>query len=306
MGTLLIEEYPLRGVRLKLARARNHLETLKDEYVAFCERNPLTISVQYEDREYPVLIREHSGEERTETRTQEFAVFRLHIHEHPPLVWSVIIGDCLQNTRAALEHLTWRLAYPEHGGEGPNAGTSFPIYTKRREYRKMKEGLRSKVQQMAGPVQEVIESVQPYQRGRKAKRDPLWILNELARVDRHQVFHVVVATIEWEKVFSAPPGTPGGGAYVAPAHINDELYKRITRSDRRFFTPEDGAELTYTFSRNVSPPYTRRTVGYGANYYIVFSESEAKDATGLPVIETLEHILRHIETEVLPRFMKFF
>ena len=152
----------------------------------------------------------------------------------------------------------------------------------------MKEGQRSKVQQMAEPVQEVVESVQPYRLGNDAQLDPLWILNELARVDRHQVLHVVVATIEGEQVSSAPPGTPGGGPQIGPAVIDDDLYEHISRGHRLFSLPENGTKLATIFSRNVSPPYTRRTVGFEASYFIVFGESEAKNTTGLPVIETLE------------------
>ena len=274
-----MEEYFFEGVRLKLARARNHLETLRDAYKFFCDQNPYTVSLQYEDRQQPVRIQEDSGEERTETRTQEFAVFRFHVRENPPLIWSVIIGDCLQNARSALEHLAWQLAYPEYGGKGPNIWTSFPIYAKRREYRKMKEGQRSKVQQMAEPVQEVIESVQPYRLGNDAQLDPLWILNELARVDRHQVLHVVVATIVGQQVFSAVPGTPGGGPQIGPAVIDDDLYERISRGHRRPSLPQNGTEMASIFSRNISPSYTRRTVGFEASYFIVFGESEAKNTT---------------------------
>jgi len=302
-----MEAYPLSGVELKLERARAHLETLEDAYSAFCDRDPLTISMRYEDREYPVLIRDDSGEERQERRTHEYAVFRLHIKEHPPPAWSVIIGDCLQNARAALEHLAWRLAYTEQGGMGPNAYTSFPIYAKRREYRKMEEGPRSKVQQMAEPVREAIKCVQPYQREADAWLDLLWILNELARVDRHQVLHVAVAIIEGEQVyFGAVPGTRGGGPYLAPANISDELYERISRRDRQPSTPEDGAEVATVASRHPAQPHTRWTTGFEAVYFTVFSESEAKITSGLPVIETLQRILRHIETEVLPLFRKYF
>jgi hypothetical protein len=295
-----MEEFPLRGVRLKLARARDHLETLKSAYGAFCERDPMTISMRYEDREYPMLIRDDAGEERQETRTHEYAVFRLHIQEHPPSAWSVIIGDCLQNARAAIEHLAWQLAYPEYGGSGPTRRTNFPIVDQRPHFWRTIEGVGT-------AANGVIESLQPYQRGADARLDPLWILNELARVDRHQVLHVAVAIIEDQQIYAgAVPGTRGSGAYLVPADISDELYERISRRDRQPITPEDNAEMATIASRHPALPHRRWTVGFEAVYFIVFSESEARITTGLPVIETLERILRQIESETLPLFGKFF
>lgn len=242
-----MEEYPLRGVRLKLARARNHLDALKDSYAAFCDRDPFTVSMRYEDREQTVQIREDSGEERTETRVQEEAVFRWHVQERPPTAWSVIIGDCLQNARAALEHLAWQLAYPEYGGSGPTRGTSFPILDQRPRSWRLVEGV-------GNAANEVFECLQPYQRGADAQLDPLWILNELARVDRHQVLHVVVAVLTAESLSSMPSGTPGGGAYLAPADITDELYERISRRGRQPDTPEDGTEIAWAMAR-MPPQY---------------------------------------------------
>src|SRR5829696_5768999 len=163
-----MEPSPLSGVELKLGRARTHLEALEDAYSTFCDRDPWTISMQYEDREYSVTSRDESGEERLEMRTDEYAVFRVHIQEQPPSAWSVIIGDCLQNARAALEHLAWQLASPEYGGSGPNNYISFPIYSKRRKYKNMVAGRYSNVQAMAEPAQEMIEGLQPYQRGTDA------------------------------------------------------------------------------------------------------------------------------------------
>ena len=280
--------YPLRGVRLKLARARSHLEALKDAYDAFCDREPFTVSMRYEDREHT-----------------EQAVFHWHVQERPPTAWSVIIGDCLQNARAALEHLAWELSCPEYGGSEPNTDTAFPIYRRRRDYMRMKDGPRSKVRAMAEPAQKVIEGLQPYRLEAEAHRDPLWILNELARVDRHQVLHVVVAVVTGETVWTMPSDTPGGGAYLGPADITDEIYERISQRGLQPDTPEDGTEMASVMARML-PQGKPRTVGFEAGYFIVFSESEARITTGLPIIETLERILRHIETEIVPRFGKFF
>jgi hypothetical protein len=296
----LIDEYPLRGFSPKIARARTHLQALKDAYGAFCDREPLTVSVQYEDREYPTTITEESGKQRVVNTTHEYAVFRLQVNENPPLNWSLIIGDCLQNTRAALEHIAWCLAYPQYGGSGPTRGTSFPMLDRQPHRWRPIEGI-------GDAANEVIALLQPYQRGADARLDPLWILNELARVDRHQVLHVVAATVGRAGISltDSPPGTPGGGAHIAPAYIDDELYEALSRGDQQLSLPKDGTEMASAYTSFLWPPRRRRTIELNTSYFIAFTESEAKITTGLPVIETLERILRHIETEVLPRFMRF-
>ena len=76
------------------------------------------------------------------------------------------------------------------------------------------------------------------------------------------------------------------------------------------FSLEYGVELASVgLTKNLTPPYERRTVGLNASYFAAFKEGEADDSAGMPVIETLKHILSYLETEVLPaevlpRFMK--
>jgi hypothetical protein len=286
------------GAKLKLARARHHLTTLKEEHDAFCARTPFRVSMEREGKAHAVTITEDSGEQRVEKRKQEFAVFRFHINENPPLVWSIVIGDCVQNARSALEHLAWQLAYPEFGGCGPKPGrTAFPICLKHGEFKKIKD-------EFGRPVQEAMEKVQPYELGENAGQHPLWILHDLARIDRHRVLHVVAAALVDESVASYIPETPrSGGVQVTPANIDDELYESITRSPGSFVRA-DNDKLAEIFSRNPFPPYAARPVAFSARYFVAFGSSET--ATGWPVIETLNRILGYVEDEVLIRIESLF
>jgi hypothetical protein len=293
----LSEIDPLEGASLKLMRARDHLATLKDEYSAFCARDPVRVTMQYENREYP------------QTTIDEYAVFRAHIDENPPSHWSVIVGDVLQNARAALEHLAWQLARKEHGGRGPKeCETGFPMLTKDPD---SDNGAKRTWQRSVGRIgeraQEEIKKLQPYQRGYEAKRDLLWILHDLARVDRHRVLHVVAAawTVPGMSISLQPPSTPGGGAHIVPADINDELFESISRGSASLDLIVDGAEMASGNTlKSISPEYRRRTITFDASYFVAFSESEVECATGLPMTETLERILHRIEGGVLPRFRK--
>ncbi len=42
----------------------------------------------------------------------------------------------------------------------------------------------------------IIEGLQPHVRGEDYVNDPLWILHDLARIDRHRLLHLTVAQLE--------------------------------------------------------------------------------------------------------------
>src|SRR4051812_7680913 len=91
MLEMIPEGHPLEGVRLKLVRADEHLETLDNQITSFLEREPYSVSYE----------RKPDGSEH---------IYRAHVVEDPPLALGVLIGDCLQNMRSALDHLVWQLA----------------------------------------------------------------------------------------------------------------------------------------------------------------------------------------------------
>jgi hypothetical protein len=96
--------YPPEGVRLKLARANQHLEELRTEIAAFFESPPFRMVLyKHEPRPNYVLI-------------------GYLTHWLPEMV-PLIIGDCLQNMRVALDHLAWALA-ELNGGSRPAAPRS--------------------------------------------------------------------------------------------------------------------------------------------------------------------------------------
>jgi hypothetical protein len=272
-----------------------------DEYEAFCDRAPFEVSMEREEKESPVTITEDSGEQRVETRKQEFAVFRFHIREEPPHAWSTIIGDCVQNARSALEHLAWQLAQPEHGGSGPNVYTGFPIYRKRRTYRKTKESERSAVARMGADAETEIEKLQPYHSRNGVEHDPLFILNELARIDRHQVLHLVAAAMTGPSLASHAPIMKGEDEiHFAPAIFDDAAIEKMPLV-RNPIVRRDVYELGEIVSRNPGPSYAKRPVKFSAGYFVAFADTEP--VIGLPIVQTLDRLMNYVEAVVLPRFV---
>lgn len=298
----MTEEHPLAGVRLKLERARHHVETLKEQYRVFCDREPITSSIQRVDEEVTVQVFEDSGERREETRTQEFAVFRFHVKDKPPFAWSSIIGDCLQNARFALEHLAWKLADPRQGGSGPIPfQTGFPILCEYPGSDEAKQAWSRMVGQIGKRAQEEIEALQPYQHWPDTKRDPLWMLHELAHIDRYRILEVSAAMLGGPMLTTLPAdSTVVDKVDFAPDYVNPERYEILLQTGGvRLY--EDGAELGKMMSGVT--PYGKRPVAISGKYLLAFRDAES--VTGLPVIETLDYILGYMETHVMARFETF-
>jgi hypothetical protein len=282
MLEMIPEGHPLEGVRLKLARAEHHLETLHREITDFFGREPYSIS--YERKP-------DAGEH----------IYRVHVSETPPLALSVIIGDCLQNMRSALDHLVWQLALRSGKRTTPSRLTAFPVCDTRETFRA--KGTKNKVADLTAEDRAGIEKLQPFQVGGAARKHWLWHLNELARIDRHRILHVV------------------GGA-------NESIGMKVGERDEdgnfrmipiRFFTLDmkmvslasfkDGAEVArfgvYPDPAQTSVDVTEVKMECDFSYRVTFSQD-----TGIPtaytVIDVLGNILAHIETEVVPPFVDSF
>jgi hypothetical protein len=169
----------LMGARLKLRRAREHLKVLGDELAAFYAGEP-----------YRIIHQPNAdGSEH---------VFRTQVLKEPPPLLSAIIGDALQNMRSVLEHLAWGLAFRDKGSK-PSRSTSFPIYRSEYDFWAISKktgtySTRSGAHKIAEitdvRVRAAIQQLQPYKSG----HDELYLLNELARVDRHQSLPVIGGT----------------------------------------------------------------------------------------------------------------
>ena len=194
------------GIWAKLNRAEHHLADLNERVGEYLDADPYTIRV----KEYP------------QTNTYEFV---LTVVAEPPLGLSVIIGDCLQNLRAVLDHLAWELVYANSltpSIEHPR--TQFPIYTSQTT----KTGKPRIVDILPGihaRAQGVIESLQPYHRRYDPQAHPLAILQELSNADKHRTLHLTAAQVtEAEIYLVTPKGQRFGGDFdLGVLHDDDTI-----------------------------------------------------------------------------------
>jgi hypothetical protein len=108
----------------------------------------------------------------------------LTIARELPAAWALIVGDILHNIRSALDNLAFalvevaripRVSDPERG--------LFPIWPSHKEFKDIRE---RDIGGMAPEAQAIIESLQPYRREDSLHFSRLYLLNELANVDRHR------------------------------------------------------------------------------------------------------------------------
>lgn len=167
---------PLEGVRLKVARAEEHLQTLDEENRAY-----------FEGRPYEIV------HERDEERSRH--VYRFRVRQTPPLRLSILMGDCLHELRSSLDYLAWQLVL-ENGGT-PTRQTSFPIHKAEEAFREYKRSRRVPTGVAGGVSDEaaaLIETLQPYNRtDGPPEGHPLWVLQDLNNIDKHR--HLNLATL---------------------------------------------------------------------------------------------------------------
>ena len=196
---------PLEGCRTKVARAGDHLESLRLETDRFTDENPWAMIVEADAASGHHLIRLRS---------------RRRPPNDPPIRLSVIVGDVLHNLRSALDHLVWQLVILD--GRTPGRGNQFPVYDTAERF--SQRGHRD----LAGLTPEHqahIEALQPYD-----GRDGFLLLRALATLndmDKHRVVH---AALQY--------GLTGRGTIKFSANVRHATI--VGRDLTRF---EDGAEL---------------------------------------------------------------
>jgi hypothetical protein len=163
---------PLAGCIAKVERAEAHLATLFPLINAF-------LSAEREPKPYRLAPEIHAESAR--------CLWRFRVVEKPPLDWSMIVGDYLQNLRAALDHLVWILV--RANGCEPSRGNCFPLFDVEPS-RKRANGERGRWnRQVAGlhpAVINFIEDCQPYKAPDGPDSHILGALRTLSNEDKHR------------------------------------------------------------------------------------------------------------------------
>ena len=185
------EPHPLEGPVLKLKRAKKHLETI-DEYL-----------IRYEALNPTRMLCKLNADET-------FYECTLLSLMPPFLDFGIAIGEFSYQIRSALDHIIYALAeFPatltDRQRDSAERKTSFPIMLGRddsfidRQLSFVKAAIRA-------DVRRIVDAEQPYQRGNRnqARADPLALLDELNRVDKHRIFRTPEVGINIDRTNLAP------------------------------------------------------------------------------------------------------
>ena len=144
---------------------------------------------------------------------------------------------------------------------------------------------------MSRSAQATIERLQPYHRRKNPNARSLWVLEELANIDKHRLVHPTATALTGTEYRL----TPTGGLL-------------LVRRQETFFGPlkENAMVSRFTVSASV-PPFTHVDVEADTVLDVIFDKrSEAKSARGLPVAATLDGIMGFVADEVMPALVELF
>lgn len=175
---------PLADIEAKLDRAAYHLDTLKDRVE------------EWSRSEQPHGIDRHVDEGK-----RLYVFFYVELKPFPRWV-GIIGGEAVHQMRSALDHLVARVV--ERQGGQVTTATGFPIIDTRLRWETRVEPRRKWWQlwrkKSGGPLKGIdpnseawalIKSAQPYQRGKLAKTDRLYSLNDSWNRDKHRSINLL-------------------------------------------------------------------------------------------------------------------
>jgi hypothetical protein len=158
------------AIYARIARAKEHLATLKTDIGAFCGRNA------------------HEVRHEIDPETGEKIVV-YYAREEIPVTWSILIGEIAHNLRSSLDQAIYDLTIRETGQ--PLELSEFPIFTDRDRFKKTdRGGGLYKIRGIPDKTRQAIETVQPFNVRSCGMESFTWLLHELSIIDKHRTIHL--------------------------------------------------------------------------------------------------------------------
>jgi len=257
---------PLDRLLLKVQRSRKHVLDLEAEQDRFFKTNPYRFRF----------------ETNPQTGNRDYY---LADAKPIPLEFSLLIGDALNNLRAALDHTAYHLVCVGVGAIRSFPDAKFPIYENAPDYHSKRNGA---VAGMRQDAIKAIDAIQPYGGG---AGEYFWHLARLNNIDKHRL--LVTA---WTSLFGIP----------------------TSRSDREFIarfhggSPDDYQGSTMAVHPRIVPlkagdkicTIPKSEVHENMNFLLGVAFSEPEMVRGNPVVETL-HEMTKVVHDLIVDFYRF-
>lgn len=211
------------SARLKIERAKKHLEELQREVTAFWATKPYAINFD------------------TETEPGK-RLYRMKFTNDVPPHWGAAAGDVIHNLRASLDNVATALAVA-NGTTSKNVlrQTYFPIGVSKEAFEKK---LASDLKGASDEAKRIVRLMKPYRGGTEAFRR----LHDLDILDKHS--HLVpVGAATQDFVWRPKMQIPGREPFEMPiGFIHESPFYRLKDGDIIFSEPSNEEQGNYTFS----------------------------------------------------------
>jgi len=166
----------LEHVRLKLDRAKEHLDETQRELKGFYAGEPCAVSLETTATDPPRQI--------------------IRVKLTPPLRLGILAGESICALRSALDHLAWQLALLST--DSPYALTEFPVCWDETKMPSNEALIARVTRSIQSDAVEEMRRLQPYLWGQEYRADPLWQVNKLCNIDKHRIIAVSGTFVEFE------------------------------------------------------------------------------------------------------------
>ena len=210
-------------------------------------------------------------------------VVRIGKVEPFPLGFASVAGEAAHHLRSALNYIAYALARPATSAQEKRI--QFPILENAQKFRD------NGVNMMTGAeprVMAAVKSVQPYQHRRLPEAKTLQWLSALNNWDKHKTLAVAAGSIVDSSIGLHISGV---AEIVHREHFRGTMKAGKILARFEVGNCETGAEIYPDVNLSLLP---------------VFDVGGPKEVTNRPVVDTLRRTVNFIESEVVPRFIKFF
>jgi len=256
----------LSGVRLKLARANEHIQTVRSQTDAFLKREPAPFDFRTDSTPGPDESIEY--------------VLRAIVREKPPREIALPIGDAVQNMRSALDHLVYELATPK---ARKSIRLQFPIFSDECEF---KVKAPAQIASITGDERTLIERVQPYAASNPPADNPLAILRKLSNLDKHKLLVPLVTAASLGEHWIASDNADITITFFEPGPVENDA--KIMAFTAR---PQDPAEKMYVETHS--------------GLHVQLGGTGATGWFDIDAVDMLESLHHHIERSTIDMWWKY-
>lgn len=186
---------PFAGIAEKLKRANENILNLQSEIATFTESGDYTVIPDVNSEEWQKAV--NYNRDRV-----------------IPLRFAVLSGEVIHHLRSCLDHVVWHFSSAQYRIERENS-ILFPVLQKAPIKKEELVRYQGNIKGITNPkVLRLIDEMQPYHRGDDALNDPICIIHDMDRFDKHRELVVTnsVANLHF------PPGTPSEGIAALMKH----------------------------------------------------------------------------------------